>query len=149
MKKDIRILQFANHLLCIGDKVRGEIATVELHTLNHFEFGVTGLGFFNGNNAFFAYFFHGVGDHFTDFLLSIGRNGAHLGNFLVAGDFLGTRMNVLDDGVSGNIDSSLKVHGIHAGSNRLNTLAEDSLGKNSSRGSSIPSKITGFGCHLA
>jgi hypothetical protein len=55
-----------------------DIPAVELHSFHHFQRGVDALGLFNGDDAVFAYFFHGVGDKIADFVVVIGGNGRDL-----------------------------------------------------------------------
>ena len=46
----------------VGDEVRGKIAAVELHSFDHFERGLHGLRFLDGDDAILAHFLHGFGD---------------------------------------------------------------------------------------
>ena len=89
--EDERVIHTHFHPLGIGDKVRGEVATVKLHTLNHIQGGFHGLGFFNRDHAFLADLVHGLGDNVADGLVVVGGNGANLGDFLLllggAGNF--------------------------------------------------------------
>ena len=40
VQQDVRVVEFADHLLCVGDEVRREIAAVELHAFDDVQFGV-------------------------------------------------------------------------------------------------------------
>jgi len=44
MDENVRVLQFGDHLLGVGDEIGREITAVELHALDHVEFGVEALG---------------------------------------------------------------------------------------------------------
>ena len=90
MQKDVGVFLLRNHLFRVGDEVRGEITAIELHTFYDVQLGIQALGFFYRDNTFITYLLHGGGDHLTDLVLTIGRNGPYLGDFLTVGDFLRT-----------------------------------------------------------
>jgi hypothetical protein len=56
----------------IGDEIGREVAAVELHTFNHVERGLGGLGFLYGNRAILADLVHGFGDQLADGVVTIG-----------------------------------------------------------------------------
>src|SRR6185295_15213527 len=51
MDQDIRILKLHRHLLGVGDEVGREIATIELHALDHVEFELDAGCFLDGDHA--------------------------------------------------------------------------------------------------
>ena len=61
-----RVFQNGDLLVWIVDEVGRQIAAVELHAFDNFEFVHQGLAVFNSDNAFLANLFHGVGDDVTD-----------------------------------------------------------------------------------
>ena len=81
VEQDVGVFELGNHLVGVGDEVGREVAAVELHAFDDFEFGLGGLGFLDGDDAFVADLLHRFGDHLADRLVAIGRDGADLGNF--------------------------------------------------------------------
>jgi hypothetical protein len=84
-----RVFQFGDHLVGVGHEVGRQVAAVELHAFDDFEFGFGGLGFLDGDDAFVADLLHGFGDHLADFTLAIGGDGADLLDFVEVLIFLG------------------------------------------------------------
>ena len=72
------VFQHALHALRIGDEVGGEVAAVELHAFDHFQRGLHGLGFFDGDDAILADLLHGFGDDAADLLVVVGGDRADL-----------------------------------------------------------------------
>ena len=89
VEQDVRIFQFDDHLVGIGDEVRRQVAAIELHAFDDFEFGFGGLGFFDRDDAFIADLLHRLGDHLADFGFAVGGDGADLGDFFRRLDLLG------------------------------------------------------------
>jgi hypothetical protein len=52
--EDVRVLEFGDHLLRIRDEIRGEIAAVELHALDHLKLSGGGLRFLDRDDALVA-----------------------------------------------------------------------------------------------
>ena len=50
-----------------GKKKAGEEALVEAHTLGQFQGQAEGVGLFDGDDAFLANLFHGLGNQLTNF----------------------------------------------------------------------------------
>ena len=80
--EDVGVFERALHRLRIGDEVRREVAAVELHAFDPFDFGGEALAFVDGDDAVLADLFHGFGDHLADFGVAVGGDGADLGDFL-------------------------------------------------------------------
>jgi hypothetical protein len=76
------------HALGVGDEVRREVAAVELHALDDLERGLEALGLFDRDDAVLADLLHRLGDDLADGLVAVGRDGADLGDVLVALDRL-------------------------------------------------------------
>src|SRR5690606_31756651 len=129
MDQDIGIFQFHPHLVLVGDEVGAEIAAIELHAFDDFEFGFSGLGFFDSYNTFVADFLHRLGKITTDLRISVGGDGTNLSNFGIAGDLAGVGLQLLDNRIDGEIDATLQVHRIHAGGDGLGAFLNDGLGK--------------------
>src|SRR5229473_1018664 len=80
MEKNVRILEFGDHLLGVGDEIGREIAAVELHPFDDVEFGLQALGLLDRDHAFIADLLHRLRDHLADLAFAIGRDGADLGD---------------------------------------------------------------------
>src|SRR6185369_8079843 len=138
--QDVGVLERNFHALGIGHEVRREIAAVELHTFNHVQLGLEGLGFLDGDDAIFADLLHGLGNDVADGLVIVGADRADLGNH-VAGDGLGELVQFTLDAVAffveaaancsdGLLDATLHGHRIGAGCYGLHAFAVDCLGQN-------------------
>ena len=79
--QDVWVVEFNRHFVRVSDEVRAEVAAVELHAFNNIEFKLEALGFFNGDNAFFADLFHRFSDFLANFTVAIGRDNADLSDF--------------------------------------------------------------------
>ncbi len=144
MDQDIRILELDAHLLGIGDEVRAQVAAVELHAFDDFELGFSGLGFFDGDDAFIADLLHCFGEIAADFLVAIGRDSADLGNFRIVGDLASVGLQFLDDRVHGKVDTAFQVHRVHARRDRLGAFLDDRLGKNGRRRRAVAGYVIGL-----
>ncbi len=82
VEEDVGILQLRTHLVGIGDEIRGQIATIELHALNDVEFGLSGLSLLDGDHTFIADLFHRLGDYVADGGVAIGGDGGDLGDLV-------------------------------------------------------------------
>src|SRR5579859_8061570 len=144
--KDIRVLQLGFHLFAVGHEIGGEIATVELHTFHYFNGSVGALCFFDGDDAFLAYFAKSLGDQLTDIVIVVGGDGGHLLDLvLVVADGLGLGDEVGYHFLNSLVDAAFQVHGIGACRYVLQTLADDGLGKDRSRRSSVAGDVGGLG----
>ena len=144
MDQDIGILKLDLHLFRVGDEVGREIATVELHAFDDFQLEFEALGFLDGDHAFLADLFHGLGDLLADFTVAIGGDDADLRDFVRTGNRLRTGLDVLDHLGDGEIDAALQVHRVHAGGNRLHAFANDRLGENGRGGGAVTGDVVGL-----
>src|SRR6185437_14542163 len=142
--QDVGVVEFNAHLVGVGDEVGGDIAAVELHALDDVEFGLERLGFFNRDDALVADLLHGVGEELADFGISVGGDGADLGDFLVRGDLLGVPDEVGDHGLDSQVDAAFQVHGVHAGGNRLGAFLHDRGREDRRGGGAVAGRICGF-----
>jgi hypothetical protein len=149
VQQDVGLLHLADHLLRIGDEVGREVAAVELHALDHLELGGQRLGLLNGDRALLADLLHGVGDHLADRLLAIGRDGADLGDLGAPGDLPRAPIDVVDRGFDRHVDAAFEVHGVHAGGDRLDALAQDRLGQHRGCGGAVARQLAGLDRDLA
>ena len=150
MQEDVGVLELGHHLVGVGDEVGREIAAVELHAFDDVEFGLGGLGFLDGDDAFVADLLHGLGDHVADGLLAIGRNRADLADLLPSDlIFLDVLLEVLDGGRDGHVDAALQVHRVHAGGDVLGAFADDGLGQNRGGRGAVAGEVVGLGGDFA
>ena len=124
-----RFFEQAFHGLGIGDEIGRNIAAVELHAFDDFERRVDALRLFDGDDAVFADFFHGVGDKVADFMVVVRGNRGDLGDLFFAGNGLGLLFQVFDDGFYRFVDAALDRHGVCAGGDGLDALTGNDLGK--------------------
>ena len=82
-EEDERFLSDSFHLLCIGNHVGGDVAAVELHTLNNLQIGFHGLGLFNGDDAVVANLAHSLSNEAAGFFVA-GGNAGNLSDSIVA-----------------------------------------------------------------
>ena len=137
MEQDERVLKNCSLLFRLVNEVGREIAAVELHAFDDFEFVLEALAVFNRNHAFLADLIHGFGNDLTDFFIGVGRNGANLSDFLVGRSGLGKLLELSDGGGNSLVDAALKVHRVHAGGNELHAFINDGLSENRSSGRTV------------
>ena len=65
--QDVGVFEHALHRVRIGDEVRREVAAVELHAFDPFDFGLQALAFVDGDHAVLADLFHRVGEQIRRF----------------------------------------------------------------------------------
>src|SRR6266550_3245814 len=147
--EDVGIFHFDAHLVGVGDEVGRDVAAVELHAFDDFKLGLERLGFFNRDHALVADLLHGVGKELADFGITVGGDGADLGDFLVRGDLLGVLDEVGDHGVDSQVDTALQIHRVHAGGNRLGAFAHNGRGQHGRGGGAVAGSVRRLGCDFA
>ena len=147
--QDVGVFHLSPHLVGVGDEVGRDVAAVELHALDHFEFGLKALSLFDGDHAFVADLLHRLGEEVADFAVAISGDGTDLGNLVVGGDLLGVLLQVLDDGVDGKIDAALEIHRVHPGGNALCAFPDDRVGEDRRGSGAVPRLIGGLRGDLA
>jgi hypothetical protein len=142
--QDVSIVQNGFHLVGVGDHVGGDIATVELHTLDHVQTGLGGLALLDGDDAFLADLLHGLGDQLADGLVA-GGHGADTGD----GGGVGHGNGVGLDGLNGNgnslVDALTHDHGVRAGGQILQALTGDGLCQQGGGGGAVTGHVVGLG----
>ncbi len=146
--QDAHVFEHALHALRIGDEVGGEIAAVELHAFDHFERGLHGLGFLDGDDAVLAHLLHGFGDDAADLAVVVGADRADLGDH-VALYVLVQLLDFLDGGFDGALDAALEGGRAGAGRNRLHAFAEDGLGQHGGRRGAVAGYVGSLRRNLA
>ncbi len=149
MEEDGRGLELADHLVGVGDEVGRDVATVELHALDHGQLGLERLGLLDRDNAFLADGLHGLGDHRADLALAIGGDRADLLDLGAGRDAFGTFSKIGHHCVHRLVDAALQVHGVHAGGHRLGALAHDRLGQHRRRRGAVTGDVVGLGGDFA
>ena len=144
VQEDVGVFELGNHLVGVGDEVGREVAAVELHAFDDFEFGLGGLGFLDGDDAFVADLLHRLGDHLADRLVAIGGDRADLGDFFGGLDLLGGLAESRDDFGDGEVDAALQVHRVHAGGNGLVAFLDDRLGQNGRGRGAVAGDVVGL-----
>ena len=149
MDENVGVLELGDHLLGVGDEIGREIAAIELHALDHVEFGHSGLRLLDRDHALVADLFHRVGDHLADRLVAVGGDRADLADLFGGLDLLGAALDVLDDGRRRQIDAALQVHRVHAGGDQLEALLHDRGGQHRRGSGAIARIVTGLRGDLA
>ena len=70
--QDVGVFEHALHRVRIGDEVGGQVAAVELHAFDPFDFGLQALAFVDGDDAVLADLFHRVGQQIADLAIVVG-----------------------------------------------------------------------------
>ena len=145
MQEDVGILEIGQHLLGVGDEVRREIATVELHAFDHFELeSRAALASSTVMTPSLPTFFIAFGDLVADHLLAVGGDRADLGDLFRCLDLLGALFEVLDRFDDREVDAALQVHRVHAGGDRLGAFAHDGVGEHGSGGGAVAGDVVGL-----
>ena len=147
--EDVNVLELGDHLLGIGDEVGREIAAVELHALDHVEFGLRGFRLLDRDHALVADLLHRLGQHLADLGVAIRGDRADLGDLVVGGDFLGAGLEVRHDGLDGEINAAFEVHRVHAGGDGLRAFADDRMGEHGRGRGAVAGDRAGPGRDLA
>jgi hypothetical protein len=145
VQQDEGIVQNGDLLVRIVDEVGRQIAAVELHAFDHFQFVLQRLAVFDGDHAFLADLVHRVGDDLADIGVGVGGDRADLGNFLGRGAGLGNLLQLVDDGDHGLVDAALEVHRVHAGGDELHAFADDGLGQHGGCRGAVTGDVGGLG----
>ena len=120
-KKDVRIFKRAALRIRIRNKMRGQIASVKLHTLNHIDARLRLLAFLNGNYTVFANLQKSFAQNIADRRIIVSRNRCNLHQFLFI--FLvdgGCHINDrFADGVHCFVNTTRKRHRIGSGSDHF------------------------------
>jgi len=137
VQENVGVVEDGGLLFGLIDEVGREVAAVELHAFDDFEFVLEALAVFDRDHAFLADLVHGFGDDVADFGVGVGGNGADLGDFLVGGRRLRDRLEFGDGGGDGLVDAALEIHRVHAGGDKLHAFVDDRLGENRGRGRAV------------
>jgi len=134
--------------LGVGDEVRGDVSSVESHTLDELDFVVECLAICNCDSSVFASLFHQLCNKITDFSVSIGGNSGNIGNELGSVHWSGASLELLYNMLNSQIDTSTEIHRVHASSDRLASFLEDSSCQDSCGSCTITCLIVGLRSNL-
>jgi len=142
--EDKRILEDHGHGFAVCDEIRRDVASVELHAFDEVDGRLHGFGFLNRDDAVFADFVHYVRDQRAN-LLVLGGDGGNVADLSFGGD----ANRLLEDGfrnsLGGSFDTALQQHRVGAGSQVLETFADNRVRENGGSGGAIASDIVGLG----
>src|SRR5690606_10595047 len=132
-------------LVGVVDEVGRQVATVELHALDHVEFVLERLAVFDGDDAFLADLVHRIGDDLADRLVAVGRDRADFGDLLAAGAGRRQLAQLFGGGADGLVDAALEVHRVDAGGHVLHAFDDDGLGQHGGGGGAVTGVVAGLG----
>jgi len=136
----------------IVDEVRAQVATVELHTFNHFQLVLQATTFFYGDYAVggelavtVRYTLHGISNNFADAGVAVGRNSGDLLNSFAIFYRSGQLFQLFNDGFNRFVDAALQVHRVHASGDGLQAFGNDGLSQNCGSGGAVTGFVVGLG----
>ncbi len=115
-----------------------------MHTFGVFLFKGNTLGFFDGDDAIFADFFHHFGDDFADFAVS-SRNRCHVGNVGAIADGGGHGAQPSDEGFGTTVETAADHHRVVTSGYHFEAFGDDGLGQHGGGSGTITSDVVGFG----
>src|SRR5690606_31809730 len=129
VQQDVGVLQDRDLAVRVVDEIGGQVAAVELHALDHFQFVVQARTVLHRDDAFLAHLLHRVGDDLADVGVGVGGDRTDLRNFLAGGAGLGDLLQVLDHRGHRLVDAALQVHRVHARGDEFHAFLHDGLRK--------------------
>ncbi len=147
-QQDERAFQFDRTRFRLVDEVRGEVATVKLHTFYHVQLILQTGAFFNGDHALFAHFFHRLRDQGTHGFVGVSRDGAYLSNSTGVRARYGEGFQLFNGGNNGFIDTAFQIHRVHARSNGFQAFSNDGLSQYGCSGGTVARSVVRFGGHF-
>ena len=141
--QDAHVFQRAFHPLGVGDEVGRKVAAVKLHSFDHFERRLHGLGFFHGDDAVLADLLHRFRDDRADLPVVVRADRADLRDH-VALHVLVELLHFLDGHFDGSFDAALECRGACAGGHRLHAFAEDGLRQHGCGGGAVARYVGGL-----
>jgi len=142
--QDIGLIDDCLHAFLIGDEIRADIATIELHTFDIFGFKFETATIFDRDDAVFTDFVHHIGDQVTNFAILRG-NAGNVGNFFFGVDRGSLFENEFRNACRSSDDSALEQHRIRASSHILQTFGNNRLCQNGCSGRAIAGDVVGLG----
>mmetsp|Transcript_9219 Transcript_9219/g.16101 ORF Transcript_9219/g.16101 Transcript_9219/m.16101 type:complete len:295 (-) Transcript_9219:211-1095(-) len=125
----------------VRHKVRRYVAPIKLHAFHDLQFIHEQLSVSNRDRTVLTDTFHSICDQFADGSISIGRNGSHRCNLLLARNTPGHILELLQHMVHRLVNSSFEIHRVHARRNCLDSLRIYRAGEYGGGGCTITSDI--------
>ena len=137
------VVQNSFHFVRVSCHVGRDVATVKLHAFYSFQASFHGFGFFNGDYAVVANFFHSVCNETTNFFVSCG-DGSNLCFSFFGFYFLRNSFQFFNQNVYCFLDTFFQNHGVSASCYVFHAFANHSLSKYGSGGGAVASNVVGF-----
>ena len=141
VQKDQRLIENGGLLVGIIDKVRRDVAAIELHAFDEVELVFQTLAILDGDDAFLAHLVHSIGDGLADRFVRVGRDRSYLRNFLAGRARLADLLELFDYADDGLVDPAFEVHRVHARGNVFHSFLNDRLRKHGRRGRAVTGDV--------
>ncbi|EGF23986.1 archaeal DNA polymerase II, large subunit [Rhodopirellula baltica WH47] len=132
------------HRAGIGDEVRRNVAFVELHAVDVFDFGVAALAFFDRDDAVFADSFQCVSEQFADHVVVVGRDCTDVSDFLFAADGASHFNQLIAGGFDSLFDPATNRGWVATGNDVSQTFFEDRTSEHGCGGGSVAGQVAGL-----
>ena len=146
--EDGRVVQLSDHLLLVGDQVRGDVAAVELHPLDHLHGGLDAVRRLDGDDTLLAHLGERVGEHLAD-LRVVGADGGDAADVLVGVDGMGTLTHRHGGGRSGGQHPLTQLDREGAGAEQAQPLVDHRPAQHGGGGGAVPGDVVGLDRDLA
>ena len=145
MNENEAIIELADHLGGAIDEVGGDVALVELHTVDetHGRFGR--LPFLNSDHAILAHLLQGLSEQIADRAVVVGTDSPNLRHFFGTLHLLCHLREAADGSRHGLLNSPAHSHWIAASSHHAGALAENRPGEHGRGGGAVAGEIGGLG----
>ena len=145
VQHDEWIFQQRDLLVRVVDEIGRQVAAIELHAFDDFQFHFQALAVFDSDDAFLANLFHGFSDLLANIGIRVGGDRTYLGDFFVGGGRLGDFLQFRDDGDDRFVDTALQIHRVHAGGNIFHAFDHDGLCQHRGGSGAVTGHIGGLG----
>ena len=135
--QDVAILKDAFHLLRVGDEVRREVAAIELHTFDPFDFRREALAFVDSDDAVFSDAVHRFCQKVTDLGVVVGRDATDLGGRLLVLDGRRHLLQLFGDVGDGLFHTGFELDRVDTSDDGTDAFVEDRFGHDRGRGGSV------------
>ena len=145
VNEDVGAVEVRHHLLGVGNEIRRDIATVELHALDDVELGLDALGFLDRDDTPRCRPFCMASEIIRP--ISASPLAEIVPTCAVSACVVILRLLALSSATMASTarsNAALQVHRVHAGGNGLGTLAHDRLGEHGRGGGPVTSQVVGL-----
>ena len=139
VNQNAAVFEHAFLSVLIGDEVRREITSLELHAFDEVDLGINLAAFFDGDDAVLANLDERLGQLRSNVGVVVAGDGRNRFEFLTALriDRLGELLQMLDHGFNRRVDSASHRHRISARRDELDAFAKDRFSENGGRGRAV------------